>query len=170
MVFESSNGSTPSYESGWTSTRIIYKTIRGCSFTFLDLAKVKVWGSSSLSPPLTKNKKWRGEPVINLHVILRHNGFALTNLKHHSHEDHEVVTKYSQVSRLLLQLVFCCVAMFELSHCRGFISGREGWWALSGCMTTESADYCMLVNEWAWSRSRVCLLRLEVDLGSVLES
>ena len=30
-------------------------------------------------------------------------------------------------------------------------------------MTTESADYCMVVNEWAWSRSRVCLLRLEVD-------
>jgi len=28
----------------------------------------------------------------------------------------------------------------------------------------------MLVNEWAWSGSRVCLLRLEVDLGSVLES
>ena len=37
-------------------------------------------------------------------------------------------------------------------------------------MQTESADYCMLVNEWTWSRSRVCLLRLEVDLGSVLES
>ena len=37
-------------------------------------------------------------------------------------------------------------------------------------MTTESADYCMLVNEWAWLRSQVCLLRLEVDLGSVLES
>ena len=36
-------------------------------------------------------------------------------------------------------------------------------------MQTESADYCMLVNEWVWSRSRVCLLRLEVDLGSVLE-
>ena len=34
-------------------------------------------------------------------------------------------------------------------------------------MTTESADYCMLVIEWARSRSRVCLLRLEVDLGSV---
>ena len=43
-------------------------------------------------------------------------------------------------------------------------------WALSGCMTTESADHCMLVNEWAWSRSRVCLLRVEVDLGAVLES
>ena len=28
-------------------------------------------------------------------------------------------------------------------------------WALSGCMTTESADYCMLVNEWVWSGSRV---------------
>ena len=37
-------------------------------------------------------------------------------------------------------------------------------------MQTESADYCMLVNEWAWSRSQVCLLRLEVDVGSVLES
>ena len=37
-------------------------------------------------------------------------------------------------------------------------------------MTTESADYCMLINEWAWSRSRVCLVRLVVDLGSVLES
>ena len=34
-------------------------------------------------------------------------------------------------------------------------------------MTTESADY--YINEWAWSRSRVWLLRLEVDLGSVLE-
>ena len=37
-------------------------------------------------------------------------------------------------------------------------------------MTNESADYCMLVNEWVWSRSRVCLLRLEVDLGSVSKS
>ena len=34
----------------------------------------------------------------------------------------------------------------------------------------ESADYCMLVNEWAWLTSRVCLLRLEVELASVLES
>ena len=34
----------------------------------------------------------------------------------------------------------------------------------------ESADYCMLVNEWAWLTSRVCLLKLEVKLGSVLES
>ena len=37
-------------------------------------------------------------------------------------------------------------------------------------MTTDSADYCMLVNEWVWLRSQVCLLMLEVDLGSVLES
>ena len=45
--------------------------------------------------------------------------------------------------------------------------------------SVESAEQCrsswgctpnLLVNEWAWSRSRVCLLRLEVDLGSVLES
>ena len=37
---------------------------------------------------------------------------------------------------------------------------------LSGCMTTNSADNCMLVMEWARSRSQVCLIRLEVDLGS----
>ena len=37
-------------------------------------------------------------------------------------------------------------------------------------MTTESAGHGMLVIEWAWSRSRVCLLGLEVDLGSGLES
>ena len=37
-------------------------------------------------------------------------------------------------------------------------------------MTTDNADYCMLVNEWAWSKSHVCLLRLKVDMGSVLES
>ena len=51
----------------------------------------------------------------------------------------------------------------------GLILAGKAAWALSGCMTTESTDYCMPVNEWAWSRSRVCLLRLEVDLGSVLE-
>ena len=37
-------------------------------------------------------------------------------------------------------------------------------------MTTESADSCMLINEWVWLRSRVCLLRLETELGSFLES
>ena len=29
-------------------------------------------------------------------------------------------------------------------------------------MTTNSADYYMLVNEWVWSKSRDCLLRPEV--------
>ena len=57
-----------------------------------------------------------------------------------------------------------------LSPCRGSFLAEKAAWALSRCMTTKSADYCMLVNEWAWLRSRVCLLRLEVDLGSVLES
>ena len=49
------------------------------------------------------------------------------------------------------------------SHLVGgsFLAGKVAW-TLSGCMTTESADYCMLVNEWAWSRSQVLLLRLEV--------
>ena len=56
------------------------------------------------------------------------------------------------------------------SHLVGgsFLAGKAAW-ALSGCLTTDSADYCMLVNEWARLMSRVCLLRLEVDLGSVLE-
>ena len=35
-----------------------------------------------------------------------------------------------------------------------FLAGKVAW-TLNGCMTTESADCCMLVNEWAWSRSRV---------------
>ena len=57
------------------------------------------------------------------------------------------------------------------SHLVGssFLAGKVAW-TLSGCSTTGSADYCMLVNEWVWLKSRVCLLRLEVDLGSVLES
>jgi len=42
--------------------------------------------------------------------------------------------------------------------------------ALSNCLTTKNADYCMLINEWVWLRSQFCLLRLEVDLDSVLES
>ena len=33
-------------------------------------------------------------------------------------------------------------------------------------MATNSADYCMLFNEWASSK----LIRLEVDIGSVPES
>ena len=37
-------------------------------------------------------------------------------------------------------------------------------------MKTGSADHCMLVNEWAWLGTPVGLLRLEVDLSSVLES
>ena len=57
------------------------------------------------------------------------------------------------------------------SHLLGgsFLAGKASR-ALSGCLTTKSANYCMLVNEWAWLRSRVCLLSLKVHLGSVLES
>ena len=57
------------------------------------------------------------------------------------------------------------------SHLAGgsFLAGKAAW-ALSGCMTTESADSCILVNEWAWLMSQVCLLKVEVDLDSVLES
>ena len=39
------------------------------------------------------------------------------------------------------------------SHLVGglFLAGKAAW-ALSRCMTTESADYYMLVNEWVWLR------------------
>ena len=50
-----------------------------------------------------------------------------------------------------------------------FLAGKVAW-AQSGCMTTESADHCMLVNEWAWLGTPVGLLRLEVNLSSVLGS
>ena len=52
----------------------------------------------------------------------------------------------------------------------GWFLARKAAWSLSGCTGTNSADYYALVNEWAWSKSRDCLLRLEVDMGSVLES
>ena len=52
----------------------------------------------------------------------------------------------------------------------GWYLARKAAWALSGCMATNSADCYMLVNVWVWSKSRDCLLRLEVDMGSVLES
>ena len=32
-----------------------------------------------------------------------------------------------------------------------FWAGKAAW-AQSGCLPTENADYCMLVNEWAWLR------------------
>jgi len=40
---------------------------------------------------------------------------------------------------------------------------RKAAWTLSGCTTTESIDYYMLITEWVWLRSQVCLLKLEVD-------
>ena len=47
---------------------------------------------------------------------------------------------------------------------------RKAAWSLSGYMTTDSTDYCMLVNECVWPKSQVCSLRLEVAMGSVFES
>ena len=54
------------------------------------------------------------------------------------------------------------------SHLVG--AGKATWGSWGGCLMTNSADHCMLVNEWALLRSRVWFLRLEVDLGSALES
>ena len=57
------------------------------------------------------------------------------------------------------------------SHLVGgsFLAGKPAW-VLSECLPTENADYCMLVNEWAWLRSRVCLLSLKVHMLKVVSS
>ena len=34
----------------------------------------------------------------------------------------------------------------------GWFLARKASWALSRCVTTNSADYCMLANEWAWPK------------------
>ena len=47
---------------------------------------------------------------------------------------------------------------------------RKAAWALTGCLATDSAEYCKLVKKWVWSKSRLCLLMLEVDMDAVLES
>ena len=47
---------------------------------------------------------------------------------------------------------------------------RKAAWALTGCLATDSVEYCKLIKKWVWSKSRVCLLMLEVDMGAVLES
>ena len=44
----------------------------------------------------------------------------------------------------------------------GWFLARKADWSLSGCMATNSADYYVLVNEQAWSKSRDCLLRLKL--------
>ena len=49
------------------------------------------------------------------------------------------------------------------------LAGKVAW-TLSGYLPTENTDYCILVNERAWLRSQISLLRLEVHLDSVLES
>ena len=55
------------------------------------------------------------------------------------------------------------------SHLAEYLA-RKAAWSLSGCMATIVLDYYTLVNEWVWSKPQDCLLRLEVDMGSVLES
>ena len=57
------------------------------------------------------------------------------------------------------------------SHLLGgsYLAGKASW-APSRCLPTESADYCMLVNEWARLRSQVCLLSLKLHSGWFLES
>ena len=55
-------------------------------------------------------------------MISQHDNFALTI--NNSREDQEVVTKYSQLRSLLLQLICCCVAMLELYNVVVILLGR----------------------------------------------
>ena len=60
-----------------------------------------------------------------------------------------------------------CMGSLRKHHshlAEGWFLARKAAWVLSGCMTTNSADYYMLINEWVWSKSRDCLLRPEVDM------
>ena len=52
------------------------------------------------------------------------------------------------------------------SHLVGssFLAGKVAW-TLSGCLTTKSADYCMLVNEWAWFKVMSLLVKSGSGLG-----
>ena len=43
-------------------------------------------------------------------------------------------------------------------------------WDLIEKLPTENTKCCRLVNEPAWLKSQVCLLRLKVHLGLLLES
>ena len=59
---------------------------------------------------------------------------------------------------------------YYLDLVEGWFLVRKDAYTLSRCMTIDSVDYCVLVNEWAWSKPQVCLLQLELNMGSVLES
>ena len=52
------------------------------------------------------------------------------------------------------------------SHLLGgsLLAGKAAW-GFSGCLPTENADYCTLVNEWVWLSLRVRLICLKVHLG-----
>ena len=51
------------------------------------------------------------------------------------------------------------------SHLVGgsFLVGKAAW-ALSRCLTTESADYCMLVSEWVWFKVTSLLAKAGSEL------
>ena len=46
----------------------------------------------------------------------------------------------------------------------GSFLAEKAAWALSGFLPSENTDYCTLVIEWAWLRSRDCLSKAENPL------
>ena len=53
----------------------------------------------------------------------------------------------------------CPGCMNRLRKCYSHLLGgsflaRKASWVLNGCLPTKNADYCVLVNEWAWLRSQ----------------
>ena len=57
-----------------------------------------------------------------------------------------------------------------LSPCSGSFRTGKAVWTPNWCLVDECADYCMLINEWEWVKSHVCLFWLKVHLGSVLDT
>ena len=69
----------------------------------------------------------------------------------------------------------CPGCMDRLRKCYSHLVGdwflaEKAAWVLSRYLTTESAYYCMLIDKWVWLSSGVCLLRLEMNVGSLLKS
>ena len=60
--------------------------------------------------------------------------------------------------------------MQDVQDVPGFRSAGHILYTGGGRWGHPQGDNCMLVNEWVCSKSRVCLLMPEVDMGAVVES
>ena len=50
---------------------------------------------------------------------------------------------------ILAPATWTCLEVLLSPYIGGSFSAGKAAWAMSGCLTTVRADYCMLINEWA---------------------